>query len=284
MNESGDYDHLHRRKNLYLSVAHMQTHSTYKIVIIGAGNVATHLGKRLQKKGCEVLQVVGRSEQSAKDLSVALSAPYTTDLSEINRNANAYLVAVPDDEIITVGSQLKLPGKLILHTSGSTRINALKNVSSNCGVIYPLYSFSRQVKVSYSSMPLLIEASNKNAMEDVRHLANLIAKNIIEINSDQRLKIHLAAVFVNNFPNFLYTQAYDYLKAEKQNHFHLLQPLIKQTVKKIKTTPPSQVQTGPARRKDQITIDKHLELLAGYPDQKQVYKLLTTLITKYYHG
>lgn len=257
---------------------------TYKIVIIGAGNVATHFGKRLQKKGHEVLQVLSRSEKSAKELSQLLSCSFTTEPAKISRDANVYVLCVPDEEIINLGSQLKLPGKLVVHTSGSIGIGAIKNISSNCGVIYPLYSFSKQVKISFSSMPLLIEAANKNALADVLHLAHSLGKNITQVNSQQRMRVHLAAVFVNNFANFLYDQAYEYLKGEKQSHFHLLQPLIKQTVKKIKNLPPAQVQTGPARRNDKITIEKHLELLEAYPDQKQVYKLLTSLIKKKYAG
>jgi predicted short-subunit dehydrogenase-like oxidoreductase (DUF2520 family) len=260
------------------------TGSHFKIVLLGAGNVATHLGKRLQKKGHEILQVISRSESSAKELALQLSATYATDLKKINQNANVYIFCVPDEEIIHLASELKLPGKLVLHTSGSISMNVLKNISTRCGVLYPLYSFSKQVKVSFSSMPLLIEASNKDSLEDILHLAHSIGKDITQVNSEQRAKIHLAAVFVNNFTNFMYAEAYEFLKCEKQNHFHLLQPLIKQTVKKIKNMPPAQVQTGPARRNDNATIKKHLELLEKYPDQKQVYKLLSTLIKKQYNG
>jgi len=262
----------------------MQGDSNYKIVLIGAGNVATHLGKRMQKKGHEILQVVSKSEKSAKELSLLLSASFATDLQKVNKYADVYILCVPDEEIVSVSSTLKLPQKLVLHTSGSIGLTVLKNVSSNCGVLYPLYSFSKQVKVSFSSMPLLIEASNKNAFLELTHLAHSIGKNVTQVNSEQRLKIHLAAVFVNNFVNFMFGQAYDFLKREKQNHFHLLQPLIKQTVKKIKNLPPAQVQTGPARRNDAVTLKKHMDLLENYADQKQVYKLLTTLIKKQYHG
>lgn len=257
---------------------------SYKIVIIGAGNVATHLGKRLQKKGHEILQVISRSEKSAKELAVILSCAFTTDIAQVNRAAQVYLFCVPDEEIIALASRLKLPGKLVLHTSGSIRMGAIRSVSSNCGVLYPVYSFSKQVKVSFSSMPLLIEASNKNALADLLHLAHSVGKHITQVNSEERMRIHLAAVFVNNFTNFMFSQAYDFLKGENQSHFHLLQPLIRQTVKKIKNLPPALVQTGPARRNDSITIEKHLELLARYPDQKQVYQLLSALIKKQFHG
>ena len=257
---------------------------SYKIVLIGAGNVATHLGKRLQKKGHEILQIISKSEKSAKELSVLLNAPFTNQLSKINRQADVYLLCVPDSEILNIAKTLRLPKKLVLHTSGSIAIDVLRPISINCGVLYPLYSFSRQVKVSFSAMPLLIEGANKIALQQVLFVVHSVGKNVVQINSIERLKIHLAAVFVNNFTNFMFAQAYDYLKKEKQNHFHLLQPLIKQTIKKIKTLPPARVQTGPARRNDSITIKKHLDLLENYNGQQQVYKLLTSLIKKQYHG
>lgn len=254
-----------------------------KFVIIGAGNVATHLAKRLQKREHEILQIVSRTEKSGKDLSLLLSVPFTTDLKKINTNADVYLLCVPDDEITNIAASLKLPKKLIIHTSGSAEMSVLRSISSNTGVLYPLYSFSKQVKVSFSSAPFLIEASNPVSLEKLKHIAHSIAKNVSEVNSVSRLKIHLAAVMVNNFTNHIYTQSYDYLKQEKLNLFHLLQPLIKQTVKKIKTLPPASVQTGPAKRGDNTTLKKHLALLEKYPEQQKVYKLFTTLIKNYYH-
>ncbi len=260
-----------------------QAYRKEKIVIIGAGNVATHLAKRLQKREHEILQIVSRSEKSGRDLSLLLSVPFTTDLNKINQGADIYLLCIPDDEILKIATTLKLPKKLIIHTSGSVEMNVLKNISANTGVLYPLYSFSKQIKVSFSSVPVLIEASNTSSSEKLKQLVHSIAKNVTEVNSVSRLKIHLAAVMVNNFTNHLYAQSYDYLKHEKINLFHLLQPLIKQTVKKIKTLPPASVQTGPAKRGDNTTLKKHLQLLEKYPEQKKVYKLFTTLIKEYYN-
>ncbi len=258
--------------------------TSYKIVLIGAGNVATHLGKRLQKKGHEILQVISKTDKSGRELSLLFNIPFASDLKKINTGADMYILCVPDAEIERIAASLKLPNKLVLHTSGSIGMDVLKTISNNAGVLYPLYSFSKQVKVSFSSVPFLVEGSNKQTLQVVTQFATSMGKNVTPVNSTERQKIHLSAVFVNNFSNFLYAQAYDYLKKEKQNHFHLLQPLIKQTVKKIKTQPPSQVQTGPARRNDTVTLKKHMELLEKYPDQKQVYKLLTALIKKQYHG
>jgi predicted short-subunit dehydrogenase-like oxidoreductase (DUF2520 family) len=262
----------------------METESThFKIVIIGAGNVATHLANRLRKKGHEILQIVSRSEKNAQELSIKIVAPYTTDIKKINKLADIYLLCVPDDEIEKLNKTLKLPKKLILHTSGSVDMKALKNISANIGVLYPLQSFSKHVKISFASLPVLIEASNAASLQKLKTLALALSKHVSEVDSANRLKTHVAATMVNNFTNYLYSLSYDFLTKEKNNAFHLLMPLIKQTVKKIKTHKPSTVQTGPAKRGDEKTIKKHLQLLEKYPNQKQVYELFTKLIKKQYH-
>ena len=40
-----------------------------KIVLIGAGNVATHLGSALCGAGCDVVQVYSRTKESAMELA-----------------------------------------------------------------------------------------------------------------------------------------------------------------------------------------------------------------------
>jgi len=256
----------------------------FKIVIIGAGNVATHLANRLKKKGHDILQIVSRSTENAKVLSIQIGAPFITDIKKINKQADIYLLCVPDDEIEKLNKTLKLSKKLILHTSGSVGMVALKNISTNIGVLYPLQSFSKHVKVSFASLPLLVEASNSTSLQQLKTLASSLSKHIHEVDSEGRLKVHVAATMVNNFTNYLYHLSYDFLSKEKNNYFHLLMPLIKQTAKKIKTNKPSTVQTGPAKRGDEKTIKKHLQLLEKHPEQKKVYELFTSLIKKKYNA
>ena len=262
----------------------MQTEQHYfKLVIIGAGNVASHLAKRLQKKGNEVLQIVSRSPKNAQALSLQIGVPFVTDLKKINKHADIYILCTPDDEIERISKTLKLPKKLVLHTSGSVDMQVLKNISSHIGVLYPLQSFSKEVKVSWKSIPLLIEASDVPSLQKLKSLSASISKHINEVNSVNRLKLHVAATMVNNFTNHIYNLSHDFLSKEKNDLFPLLLPLMKQSVKKIKKQKPSDIQTGPAKRGDEKTIKKHLQLLEKYPEQKKVYELFTTLIKKQYH-
>ena len=91
-----------------------------KVVIIGAGNVATHLSKAIKNAGFEILQIVSRTEESARALGTLLDVPYTCTPAEINADADLYIVSVQDDAIATVLSTFILPkDALVVHTAGS---------------------------------------------------------------------------------------------------------------------------------------------------------------------
>ena len=97
------------------------------------------------------------------------------------------------------------------------------------------------------------------------------------MNSFQRKKLHIAAVFVNNFVNHLYRIGEDICEAN-EIPFEILHPLITETAAKINKLSPKEAQTGPAKRNDAKTIAAHKEDLPI--DLKEIYSLLTQAITK----
>ena len=62
--------------------------------------------------------------------------------------------------------------------------------------------------------------------------------------------------------------------------FDILKPLILETASKIDEISPFEAQTGPARRNDTKTIEKHKILLLK--NQKEIYTLLTDFIIQSY--
>ena len=68
---------------------------------------------------------------------------------------------------------------------------------------------------------------------------------------------------------------------DSQLPFELLQPLIYETAKKIESLTPIESQTGPARRNDLKTIEKHLHLLDHSP-YKELYITITKAIQSTY--
>ena len=247
------------------------------IVFLGFGNVNFHLINTLYKHNKDsVIQVYSRSEINLnKELN---KIPFTTDLSKI-KEADLYIIGIPDDAIAAFSETLPLKNKLVVHTSGSVSMEALSKRNRK-GVFYPLQTFSKNREVNFNTIPICIEAKEEADLELLTNLGKSLSEKVVEIDSDERSKLHLAAVFVNNFVNHLYAIGDDIL-GNNELSFDLLHPLIEETASKVKTLSPSEVQTGPARRGDQKTIEKHLHLLKEGPESELYQQLTESLMKKF---
>jgi len=246
------------------------------IVILGGGNVAYHLTNTLlQNSAINVVQVYNRSIDNINCFKNSTSI--TNNLSEL-KDADIYILAVSDNAISELSSALNFKNKLVVHTSGSIAMDELKSVS-NKGVFYLLQSFSKERKIDFSTVPICIEAETEADLQLLETLANSISKNCYRINSDQRKSIHIAAVFVNNFVNHLYHIGHEICEQNKVP-FEILLPLILETANKITTLSPLEAQTGPAKRNDTKTIEKHKAMLTE--NQIEIYTLLTNSIYNAY--
>ena len=247
-----------------------------RVVLLGGGNVAYHLTKKLiTSEGITLVQVYNRSLDKIQYLES--KTLITNNLSKL-KDADVYIIAISDDAICSLSSALNLSNKLVIHTSGSMGIDDLHS-QSNKGVFYLLQSFSKNREIDFSSIPICIEAENKNDIELLRTLANSLSNHVYEINSIQRKQLHVAAVFVNNFVNHLYHIGSE-VCAKNNVPFEILHPLIIESALKIKDLTPFEAQTGPAKRKDEKIIEKHITLLDK--NQQEIYKLLTKSIYNTY--
>lgn len=247
-----------------------------EIVIIGTGNTATVLGRKLKAAGHNIVQVFGRDSMAASELAYELNTESTNYWNVVNREADIYILAVSDIAIEEVVQELRLTNKTLVHTAASVSKNVLKNVATHFGVFYPLQSLKKSIGY-LPEIPVIIDASDKDTLHELDSLAHSISDKVVEAGDEQRLKLHLAAVFCNNFVNHLYAVTEDFCKHEELD-FNLLLPLIKETAARLEDVPPSQSQTGPASRNDKETIEKHLALLKKYPRLEKIYSLFTESI------
>lgn len=244
-----------------------------KVIIIGSGNVAQHLIQAFNKsKKIDVVQAFSRQKQALAHL---LDSHKITNNFNAIQEADLYIIAVSDDAIASVSSQLPFENRLVTHTSGSVSIATLDKKNRN-GIFYPLQTFSKKAEVDFSQIPICLESENETDFEFLKKVAKIISHNVYEINSEQRKALHVAAVFVNNFVNQLYQMGNE-ICIENKIPFEILQPLIQETAKKIMRLSPKEAQTGPAIRNDQQTIATHLDFLTD-ENQKNIYKILTQSI------
>ncbi len=246
------------------------------IVMIGTGNTATVLGRKLRKAGHRIVQVYGRNNKEASALAYELNTESTNYWNVVNRNADLYILAVSDIAVEEVFKELHLTDKTIVHTAASVSKNILKEGAEHYGVFYPLQSLLKE-SGHLPEIPIVIDASDNATLDLLDGLAHSISDQVVSADDDTRTKLHLAAVMVNNFTNHLYTLIEDYCKNEGLD-FNLLLPLIDETALRLKEISPLQSQTGPAVRKDHSTIQKHLAMLQAYPQLQKFYGLFTDSI------
>jgi predicted short-subunit dehydrogenase-like oxidoreductase (DUF2520 family) len=242
-----------------------------KVIVIGSGNVAQHLVSAfLQSSRIELVQVYARNESAWEWVDAKVRVIH--NLGQLEK-ADLYIISVSDDAIADVSQQLPFDDRLVVHTSGSVSIDGLSH--RRRGVFYPLQTFSKNKPVDFNTIPICLE-TNPDDFALLEKVARSISGHIYKIDSGQRKALHVAAVFANNFTNHLYKIGAD-ICAQNQIPFDILKPLIRETAEKVMTLAPADAQTGPAKRNDVTTIQKHLEFLFD-ENQKKIYQLLTQSI------
>lgn len=250
------------------------------VVIIGAGNVAFHLTRALIQNTVNVRQIFNRTLSKAEELGEANKIKYTDKISEIEK-ADLYIIAASDSAVEELSHYIPFDDTLVVHTSGSLDTKVLKG-NYRKGVFYPFQTFTKRKVLRYEEIPFFIEAENKEDEDALLKLADRISNEVHRVNSETRLKAHLAGVWVSNFTNHLYHIG-DLICKDAGLPFDVLRPLIRETAQKIVEIPPLDAQTGPARRNDQIILNKHLEIIEDSRLQ-QLYQLLSNSILRTYQN
>lgn len=252
-----------------------------RIVLIGAGNVGWHLGIRMAECGHPPLQVYSRTPQRAGALAARLGADPISQLEDLHPDAGLYILAVRDDAIAEVARRLAghiAASALVVHTSGATPGRVLAGHFPRWGVFYPLQTFSRDAPVDFAELPLCVFAARAPDEALLLRLGQALSGQVQVVNDEERAVLHVAAVFVNNFTNALYGLGFELAEAEGLDP-GLLRPLLLETARKVQNQTPREAQTGPARRRDQQTIDRHLTYLRRrHPQYEELYRRLTALI------
>ena len=245
-----------------------------RITIVGTGKVAFHFMKIFSEKKKEI-SIIGRNKNELQNFKLLFNCEIIESYALIKKNG-LVIVCTPDDSLISILSQIDQEISVV-YTSGILDLKEIINLSkkTSLGVFYPLQSFSKQRQIDFSEVPILIEASNDKFGIELFELAKIISENVKFVNSTQRKQIHLAAVFANNFTNHILHLAKIQIE-DNGNDWKLLFPLIEETFKKAIEIGPLNAQTGPAKRNDQNTIEKHLEIINS--KYKSLYKDLTNSI------
>ncbi len=249
------------------------------IALVGTGNVAWHFVQATKNTSIRWNAVYSRNILHRQEFSLAHGIPVIDELEKLPLDTDFVLLAISDNAISDIDS--RIPSHLpVIHTAGAVDILMLQRAQR--GVLWTLQSLKKNQPGSLKGAPFFIESSDSVLSKKMKLLVEIIGGVIYEANSAQRTTLHIAAVFANNFTNHLLTVAHGLLQKE-DIPFDVLRPIIESQYEKLQTMLPSQIQTGPAFRNDQNTIEKHLESLAGLDEVKNIYRVMTdSIIKKYY--
>lgn len=259
----------------------MNSTFNHNISIIGSGNVAWHMAFAFKNAGINVNSVIGRNKEKGEALANKIGTAYYSNTAAIPFETSLILICVTDSAIEEIAEKVKEINCTVAHTAGSMPLSAVSRFCRYAGVLYPFQTFTQNIRLGEVKFPVCIEANNSEVLNMLRDLGNRVSNNVIELDSEKRKKLHLSGVLANNFSNYFYSRAFDFLEHSNIDPT-LLIPLIQETSNKIYFSIPKELQTGPARRGDKKTIEEHAALLAGDKNLSELYMLLSKNLMEYY--
>ncbi len=248
-----------------------------KISIIGAGKAAWFLTDRLRQSGISIYQVYNRTIDRGQHFADHFQAEYIEDFRALDLDIDVLFFAISESQIAPLADQMNIStDTLNISLSGSLEINTLP-LSKCWAVFWPIYSLVHGAEMK-SDIPLVLNLPKEEGLiERAQILANAISNNQYLLDEKKRMVAHLAAVFANNFVNFLNKEMFTIMKEHEVDTAMILdimestldQSIVKQNRTEI---------TGPAARRDQNTMDQHMKILQNDPIIQKLYKNISQSI------
>ncbi len=254
-----------------------------RTIIIGAGKLAWHLGPALKKAGFRIIQVYSRTLSSAAAFGLHIDVPWTTDVNMLKEDAELVIFCITDRALEGLLPQINLKDVFMIHTAGSLPSNVFEKWTGDFGVLYPLMTFTKTRSIDFRTVPVCIEANNKENEDRLKNIAGKISDNVSTVNFENRKIMHMAAIFACNFTNHMYRTAYDIL-SHNEFDFGILKPLIMETAKKVLEMSPHEAQTGPASRHDKIILSIHQLMLCDQPEWQKIYTFVSESIYQHFQS
>jgi predicted short-subunit dehydrogenase-like oxidoreductase (DUF2520 family) len=240
------------------------------IAIIGAGKLAYSLTPALIKSGFKVEIVISKNPVSAKTLAKKYSISHFSDsVNKIPKYVNVFFITAPDGEIKKVADKIsklkrKFENCICVHFSGLENIhslNPLKKRGCAIGSIHIIQPFPSKNVVEIKNSPAAIEADDKLSLKFLYQLAKKLKLKSHQINSEEKVMHHLAAVHSSNFLVGNLYNAFSLISSKNNFAKDSLKQTTQSALNNVYKLSPSKALSGPVDRGDLYTIKKHFEAL-----------------------
>jgi predicted short-subunit dehydrogenase-like oxidoreductase (DUF2520 family) len=223
--------------------------------------------------------VWGRNVEKTAALASILQTTAFEQFNAIPDDYDCCIIAVTDNAIASIAQQLSFQKTTVVHTAGSQSLSILPQ--TNKAVVWPIYSITQTQISAVKDVPIVVEASNETSREKITSLAKSLSTKVLYADEQQRQWMHLIATFGNNFCNHILAIC-EHLAKEQNLSFEVFKPILKQTFERILANSPTVLQTGAAKRNDQVTMQHHLKLLQAHPQWQAVYENISASIKDMY--
>ncbi len=248
-----------------------------KVSIVGAGNVAWHLAHRLRSTGHDILRIISPSPQTGRELAERVGGRWFPPNAALPfSEEDLVLRCVPDEVLLSAPPLQVSPHVIVAHTAGAVPTRYAGSPHRRNAVLYPFTSMTRKAPLRRADFPILVSAEQSADRSVLLDLAHHLTGNAFLADDSQRLRVHIAGVFANNFTNVLIGIAQHL--ASTVGPSQLLGPILEETVHKALALGAQPAQTGPARRGDAATIQRHLQFLEQFPQWREIYQVLSNHI------
>lgn len=257
--------------------------SARELGIVGTGRVARSLAALLDRNGCQISAVAGRSLQSAQAVVQLTSKGAAVEICDLPKRVRRVLIAVSDDAIEGVAGQLAEAGlhsSIVLHTAaaaGPEALVRLRNRQNSIGVLHPLQTIPT-AEAGVDALPgaTFAFAGDNAAVQWASLLIDAVGGKGLAIGAAQWPLYHAAAVFASNYQVALLDAALELMERvglERRQSLDALSALVRASVENVLAAGPELALTGPIRRGDAQTVRRHRSALQEcLPETNDLYK------------
>jgi predicted short-subunit dehydrogenase-like oxidoreductase (DUF2520 family) len=258
------------------------------VFVVGAGPVATALAGALRLGGIPVLGLWARTPARARAAgAVAGVAAYSAAPPDLLLEADVVVLAVRDDAITDVARMLVATGLVnrhhtLIHCSGAvSAAEALAPVAGEVGgmaMMHPLRAIpdGRAAMRSMKGSMFGIEGDERGR-KDAQALVAAMGARSLELGGVEVAAYHAAAAIASNYLVVLLAAASELLTEvgiAPEQASEALSALAEGTLANLRERGPDAALTGPIRRGDRATVERHLAALSTRPDLAQLYRTL----------
>jgi predicted short-subunit dehydrogenase-like oxidoreductase (DUF2520 family) len=250
--------------------------------IAGTGRMARALGALLVRRGVSVSAVGGCSIEATEEAARFIGAERAAALGELPHYARNIVIAVTDSAIPEVAAALAeggLEDGIVLHTSGAAgpgALEILRKAGNSVGVLHPLQTVPTAER-GVESLPgaTFAFAGDEAATAWAVRLTTALGGRALRVDPKFWQHYHAGAVMACNYQMTLVDAALELMGMAgigRDQALDALGPILRETTENVLKRGPERALTGPIRRGDAGTIQRHLAAVENAsPETRQLY-------------